>query len=93
MGVAIPLVKATILNLVESGSNIPKWVLTSFKDPNANVVSETADVEQLKLAVQGLSFNGGGDAYEQALLGKNTITDECGTATHSKATSVRIGKD
>ena len=93
MAKSIPLVKATILNLVKSGSNIPKWVLTSFKDPNANVVSETADVEQLKLAVQNLSFSGGGDAPEQALLGKNTITDECGTATHSKATSVRIGKD
>ena len=93
MGRAIPLVKATILNLVESGSNIPKWVLTNFNDPNANVVSETADLEQLKLAVQGLSFSGGEDSPEQALLGKNTITDECGTATHSKATSVRIGKD
>ena len=93
MGRAIPLVKKTILNLVKSGSNIPKWVLTNYNDPDANVVSETADVEQLKLAVQNLSFSGGGDVNEQALLGKNTITDECGTATHSKATSVRIGKD
>ena len=56
MGKAIPLVKKTILNLVKSGSNIPKWVLTTFNGPNANVVLETADSEELKLAVQRLSF-------------------------------------
>ena len=81
MGRAIPLVKATILNLVESGSNIPKWVLTAFNDqdptrPNANVVLETKDSEELKLAVQRITFGGGGyDVIEQALLGKNSITD------------------
>ena len=88
MGKAIPLVKATILNLVKSGSNIPKWVLTNFNDPSANVVLETADSEELKLAVQRLRFYGGGDTNEQALLGKNTITNAGNTATHSKAIRV-----
>merc|ERR1712055_727894 len=38
---SLPLVKATILNLVDSGSDIPKWVLTDFNDPNVHVVIET----------------------------------------------------
>ena len=81
MAKSIPLVKATILNLVKSGSNIPKWDLTTFKDfygtnpLYGSVVLETKDPEELKLAVQRLSFGGGGsDVIEQALLGKNSIT-------------------
>ena len=69
MFTSVPLVKATILNLVKSGSNIPKWVLTGFNDPTVSVVKETADPDELKLAVQSLSFYGGGDANEQALQG------------------------
>ena len=88
MGIAIPFVKATILNLVKSGSNIPKWILTEFNDPKVNVVLETPSSEELKLAVQNLSFYGGGDTNEQALLGKNTITNAGNTATHSKAIRV-----
>ena len=69
MGIAIPFVKATILSLVKSGSNIPKWILTEFNDPKVNVVLETPSSEELKLAVQNLSFYGGGDTNEQALQG------------------------
>ena len=61
--------KATILNLVKSGSNIPKWVLTSIHDPSAFVLKLTADPEELKLAVQSLYFQGGGDVNEQVLKG------------------------
>ena len=63
---SLPLVKATISNLVESGSDVPKWVLTGFNDPSVTVVKETDISEELKLAAESLSFGGGGDAKEQA---------------------------
>ena len=55
---SVPLVKATILNLVKSGSEIPKWVLTSFNEPNVVVESPivTEDSEELQMAVQSLVF-------------------------------------
>ena len=55
---SVPLVKATILNLVKSGSEIPKWVLTSFNEPNVVVESPivTEDSEELQMAVQSLIF-------------------------------------
>ena len=66
---SLPLVKATILSLVQSGSHIPKWILTNFNDPSVHVVKETESSEELKLAAEALSFSGGGDANEQALQG------------------------
>ena len=75
MAVGLHLVQQTILNLVNSGSQIPKWILTEFKDTEgAWVVKETENSEDLKIAVQRLSFGGGnGDAEEQALLGRDAI--------------------
>ena len=67
---SLPLVKATISNIVESGSDVPKWVLTGFNDPSVTVVKETALSEELKSAADSLTFGGGGDAKEQALQGK-----------------------
>ena len=72
MGIAIPLVKQTILNLVRSsGSKIPKWILTAVNDPGANVQIETEDPVALETSVQALGFYGGGDAPEQNLLGRD----------------------
>ena len=76
MGVAIPLVKATILNLVKSGSNIPKWVLTAFNDqdptrPDAKVVLETKDSEELKLAAEALSIGAGSSGGKESVLRGN----------------------
>ena len=68
---SLPLVKATIINLVETGSEVPHWFLTGFNDPDVNLVKETASPDELKLAADGLTFNGGGDSKEQALQGKN----------------------
>ena len=66
---SLPLVKATIKELVESGSDVPKWILTSFNDPSATVVTETHISADLVTAAELLSFGGGGDAKEQALKG------------------------
>ena len=66
---SLTLVKATILNLVESGWHIPKWILTDFHDPSVHVVKETESSEDLKMAAEALSFGGGGDLKEQALKG------------------------
>ena len=67
---SLPLVKATILNLVESGSDVTKWVLNGFNDPSVTVVKETGLSEELKSAADSLTFRGGGDTKEQALQGK-----------------------
>ena len=73
MRTSLTLVQATILNLVNSGSEIPKWVLTDFNDPSVHVVVETASSEEMESAVESLSFSGGGDAKEQALQGNYNI--------------------
>ena len=70
---SLPLVKATIKELVESGSDVPKWILTSFNDPSATVVTETHISADLITAAELLSFGGGGDTKEQALKGKYNI--------------------
>ena len=67
---SIPLVSATILNLVENGSEVSHWFLTGFNDPEVNLEKETESAEELKLAAESLSFGGGGDSKEQALQGK-----------------------
>ena len=72
MGIAIPLVKQTILNLVRSsGSKIPTWILTAVNDPGANVQIVTDKPAELERSVQALGFYGGGDAPEQNLLGRD----------------------
>ena len=75
MSNAIPIAKETIVNLVKSGTQIPKWILTEFrakgqfKDKSGvRVVTETEDPEQFKASVQSLSIGGGGD--EEVLLGE-----------------------
>ena len=70
MDKSIPLVKETILKLVKTRSKVPHWFLTGFNDPDVNPVKETTSPDELKLAVEGLSFGGGGDLKEQALAGK-----------------------
>ena len=69
MGISTSLVKATIVNLVDTGTEVPKWVLTSFNDPTVYIAKVTENPEELKWAVQGLSFVGGLDTPEQALQG------------------------
>ena len=75
MSNAIPIAQETIVNLVKSGTKIPKWILTEFrtkgdfKDKSGvRVVTETQDPEQLKADVQSLSIGGGG--AEEVLLGE-----------------------
>ena len=72
---AIPIAQETIINLVKSGSQIPKWILTEFRakgfgndKSGVRVVTETQDPEQLKADVQSLSIGGGG--AEEVLLGE-----------------------
>ena len=73
MGKAIPLARQTIVNLVKSGSQIPKWILTEFKGGRQGVKVDlvTEDPEQLKRAVQSLKISGGsyrGPYYEEKAL-------------------------
>ena len=75
MSNAIPIAQETIVNLVKSGTKIPKWILTEFrtkgdfKDKSGvRVVTETQDPEKVKAAVRALSLGGGAD--EEVLLGE-----------------------
>ena len=75
MSNAIPIAKETIVNLVKSGTQIPKWILTEFrakgqfKDKSGvRVVTETQDPEKIKADVRALSVSGGG--AEEVLLGE-----------------------
>ena len=73
MGIALPLVQRTITSLVNSGSQIPKWILTNFKGGGQGVKVDlvTEDPEQLKRAVQSLKISGGsyrGPYYEEKAL-------------------------
>ena len=63
------MVKKMVSKLVTSGSKIPKWVLTDFKDPDAKLVISTTDVVDLILGLNDLSYGGGGDIWEQVLKG------------------------
>ena len=64
------MVKKMVSNLVKSGSKVPKWVLTDFKDPDVQLVKSTTDVEDLKSGLNNLKYGGGGDIWEQVLKGK-----------------------
>ena len=69
----MPLVQRTITSLVNSGSQIPKWILTNFKGGGQGVKVDlvTEDPEQLKRAVQSLKINGGSYSppyYEEKAL-------------------------
>ena len=75
MSNAIPIAQETIVNLVKSGTQIPKWILTEFrakgqfKDKSGvRVVTETQDPEKIKADVRALSVSGGG--AEEVLLGE-----------------------
>ena len=74
---AIPLARQTIVNLVKSGSQIPKWILTEFKGGRQGILAflfrspasqfvkvdlVTEDPEQLKRAVQSLKLGGLGSS-------------------------------
>merc|ERR1712226_635532 len=70
---AIPIAQDAIVNLVNSGSHIPKWILTDFKangyfndSSGVRVVTDTQDPEQLKTDVTSLPIGGGGQ--EEVLL-------------------------
>ena len=63
------MVKEMILKLVESGSKIPTWVLTSFNDPDVRLVKKTNKVEDLRSGLNQLNYGGGGDVDEQAFQG------------------------
>ena len=69
MAKALPRVKGMISKLIESGSKIPTWVLTSFNDPEVDVRKETNDVEELRSALKELEYGGGKDLPEQAFEG------------------------
>ena len=74
MGIALALVQQTITSLVNSGSQIPKWILTEFKGGRQGVKVDlvTEDPEQLKRAVQSLKLGGLGSSrgpyYEEKAL-------------------------
>ena len=69
MAKALPMVKKMVSMLVENAPKIPKWVLTSFRDPAVTVEEETSDVEDLRKSLDSLTYRGGGDLKEQALEG------------------------
>ena len=64
------MVKKMVSSLVNSGSKVPKWILTDFKDPDVKLVKSTTDVEDLKSGLNDLKYGGGGDIWEQVLKGK-----------------------
>ena len=70
MAQALPMVKKMVSSLVNSGSKVPKWILTDFKDPDVKLVKSTTDVEDLKSGLNDLKYGGGGDIWEQVLKGK-----------------------
>ena len=69
MAKALPLVKEMILKLVESGSKIPTWVLTSFNDPAVSLLKKTNKVKELRSGLSKLEYGGGGDLEEEAFQG------------------------
>ena len=69
MASALPIVKEMILKLVESGSKIPAWVLTSFNDPYVKLVKKTNNVKELRSGLKQLEYGDGGDLEEEAFRG------------------------
>ena len=70
MAQALPMVKKMVTDLVESGTKVPRWVLTNFKDPDADLVTSTEEVEHLREKLDELKYGGGGDIWEQVLKGE-----------------------
>ena len=64
------MVKKMVTGLVESGTKVPRWVLTNFKDPEVELVISATEVEELREMLDELKYGGGGDLDEQALKGK-----------------------
>ena len=69
----LPLVKEMVKSLVRAGSKVSRWVLTSIKDPETNVVSITNDQEELERNLDELNYGGGGDLQEQVLKGEKFL--------------------
>ena len=67
----LPLVKEMVKSLVNAGSQVDKWVLTSIKDPEVDVVTITNDNEEIERSLDELTYGGGGDLQEQVLRGEN----------------------
>ena len=67
---ARPMVSETITKLADEAEDIPEWILTSFNDPDVELVTRTNDVEDLKSALFELDYGGGEDIPEQAFKGK-----------------------
>ena len=67
------MVKKMASSLVTSGSKVPRWVLTNFKDPKVELEISTKDVEELKMSLDELKYGGGGDIWEQVLKGERNF--------------------
>ena len=67
----LPLVKEMVKSLVNAGSQVDKWVLTSIKDPEVKVETITNDHEDIEEILDELTYGGGGDLQEQVLRGEN----------------------
>ena len=67
---ARPMVLETISKLADEAEDIPEWVLTSFNDPDVELVTRTNDVENLKSALFRLDYGGGTDVPEEAFKGE-----------------------
>ena len=67
------MVKKMVTGLVESGTKVPRWVLTNFKDPDAELVTSATEVEELRDRLDELKYGGGGDIDEQALKGMGEL--------------------
>ena len=62
------LVEKMISKLVESGTEIPGWVLTSFAS-NAKLRAKTSDPDRLKRNLKKLRYRYGGSPAEPAYAG------------------------
>ena len=62
------MVEKMISKLVESGTEVPKWVLTSFAN-KAKLRAKTGDPEILKRNLRRLRYRGGGSLPEPAYAG------------------------
>ena len=60
-----------ISSLADSEPDIPEWVLTGFRDPDAELVKKADNNEDLKKALEELKFGGDfhDDVDEQAFKG------------------------
>ena len=65
----LPLVKEMVKEVVQAGSRVNRWVLTSIKDPEVDVVNIANDHEDIEESLDQLQYGGGGDLEEQVLKG------------------------